>query len=100
MKVNLFQASCFNGKDYKKGMIELPDDVAEDPFFSALSKAGKVFLISKIEEKKEEASAEDGEVKEEVKEEAPKKRGRKPANDTKKAEAPAEASEEDGEVKE
>ncbi len=82
MKVNLMQAAHLGGKDYKKGMIELPDDVADDPFFSALSKAGKVFLISKIEEKKEEASAEDGEVKEE----APKKRGRKPATDK----APAE----------
>lgn len=73
MKVNLLQAAHLGGKDYKKGIHELPDELKSDDFFKALAKAGKLLLISQIELKDEE-------------EKAPKKRGRKAAPDK----APAE----------
>lgn len=73
MKVNLLQAAHLGAKDYKKGIQELPDELKSDDFFKALSKAGKLFLISSVDVKDEE-------------EKAPKKKGRKPATDK----APAE----------
>lgn len=73
MKVNLLQAAHLGAKDYKKGIQEIPDELKSDDFFKALAKAGKLLLISQIELKDEE-------------EKAPKKRGRKAANDK----APAE----------
>lgn len=73
MKVNLLQAAHLGGKDYKKGIQEIPDDLKSDDFFKALAKAGKLLLISQIELKDEE-------------EKTTKKRGRKAATDK----APAE----------
>lgn len=78
MKVNLLQAAHLGAKDYKKGIQELPDELKSDDFFKALSKAGKLFLISSVEVKDEEVKDEE--------EKATKKRGRKPATDK----APAE----------
>lgn len=50
MKVNILRAANILGKDYKKGIVEIPDSAANDDFFKALSKDNKILILSKYEE--------------------------------------------------
>lgn len=62
MKLDIKRAVHLGGLDYKPGIHEVPDFVAENWFFKALLKAGEIILLHAIapqpaEEVKQESSA-------------------------------------------